>query len=211
MKSWFWPGLTLTAAMTSLALWFGVEQLEADIARRTSFTLAPFAWAGFDIEGRDVTLKGVAPDPATQKAAESALQNVPQIHQITDLTSVLPSASPYLFQITRNEDGLVLSGFIPENALRDKIMEAAEEIVLGSSLDDQMAIARGSWPQFADSALFALDVIKAMKEGEISLSDGALSVTGIATSADTFSQMTDLLTKPLPFGLKLQESNIAQP
>ncbi|MGU3400313.1 BON domain-containing protein [Brucellaceae bacterium D45D] len=211
MKSWFWPGLTLTAALTSLALWFGAGQVEADIARRASDALAPFAWAGFDIEGRDVTLKGIAPDPAARKAAEIALQKVPQISQITDLTSVLPLASPYQFQIVRNNDELVFSGFIPENTLRDQIMETAEEIAPGAPLDDQMAIARGSWPQFADSALFALDLIKALKEGEISLSDGLLSVTGIAMSAETYRQMTDMLYKPLPFGLKLKESDIAQP
>lgn len=211
MKSWFWPGLTLTAALTSLALWFGVEQVEADIASRTSHALAPFVWAGFDIEGRDVTLKGIAPDPAAREAAETALQKVPQISQISDLTSVLPLAFPYLFQISRNGDELVLSGFIPENFLRDQIMETAEEIAPGASLDDQMAIARGSWPQFADSALFALDLIKALKEGEIRLSDGLLSVKGIAMSAETYRKMTNILAKPLPFGLKLQSSDVAQP
>lgn len=211
MKSWFWPGLTLTAALTSLALWFGIEKVEADIARRASHALAPFVWAGFDIEGRDVTLKGIAPDPATREAAETALQKVPQINQISDLTSVLPLASPYLFQISRNGDGLVLSGFIPENFLRDQIMETAEEIASGATLDDQMAIARGSWPQFADSALFAVDLIKALKEGEINLSDGLLSVKGIAMSAETYRNMMNTLAKPLPFGLKLRSSDVAQP
>ncbi len=63
MMKWFWPGVTWTAALTSLALWFGAERVETDIAERTGHALSPYARTGFDVDGRDVVLKGMAPDP----------------------------------------------------------------------------------------------------------------------------------------------------
>jgi hypothetical protein len=100
--------------------------VQTDISTRTSEALAPYVWTGFDIEGRDVTVKGIAPDPAEQEAARAALRAVWGINDITDLTSVLPATSPYVFKIEKSNDSLVFSGSIPENALRDQIMEAAE-------------------------------------------------------------------------------------
>ncbi|MBA8838261.1 BON domain-containing protein [Ochrobactrum sp. RH2CCR150] len=211
MKSWFWPGVTWTATLTALALWFGVDRIQTDISTRTSEALAPFVWTGFDIEGRDVTVKGIAPDPAAQEAARAALQAVWGINDITDLTSVLPATSPYIFNIEKNSDGLVFSGSIPENALRDRIMEAAEDIAPGSSLDDEMALARGSWPDFSDGVLFALTLTKGLADGAITLTDRSLSIKGKAASAEEYQAMVDMLAKPLPFGLKLAASDVAQP
>lgn len=211
MKSWFWPGLTWTATLTALALWFGVDRVQTDISSRTAEALAPYVWADFDIEGRDITVKGIAPDPAAQDAARAALQAVWGINDITDLTSVLPATSPYVFKIEKNTDGLVFSGSIPENALRDRVMEAAEAVAPGLSLDDEMALARGSWPQFSDSVLFALSLSKSLADGEITITDGSLSIQGKAASAEEYQLMTDILSKPLPFDLKLAASDVVQP
>ena len=211
MKTWFWPGLTWTATLTALALWFGVDHVQTDISARTSAALAPFVWTGFDIEGRDITVKGIAPDPEAQEAARAALRAVWGINDITDLTSVLPATSPYVFKIEKTTDGLVFSGSIPENALRDEIMEAAEGVAPGLSLDDEMALARGSWPQFSDGVRFALSLTKGLSEGEITITDGSLSIKGKAASADEYQILADILAKPLPFDLKLGASQVAQP
>lgn len=211
MKSWFWPGLTWTATLTALALWFGVDRVQTDISSRTSEALAPYVWTGFDIEGRDVTLKGIAPDPAAQDAARAALSAVWGVNDITDLTSVLPAASPYVFKIEKSNDGLVFTGSIPENALRDRIMEAAEAVAPGLSLDDEMALARGSWPHFSDGVLFALSLTKGLADGEITITDGSLSIKGKAVSAEQYRSMADILSKPLPFDLKLAASDLVEP
>lgn len=139
MFKWFWPGMTWTAALTALALWFGADRVETDIATRTGAALAPFVWTGLDVDGRDVTLKGIAPDPEAQSAAQDALANVWGIREITDLTSVLPLVSPYALQIRKSADGIILSGSVPDNDVRDRIMTAAESAAPGIPLDDQMA------------------------------------------------------------------------
>jgi OOP family OmpA-OmpF porin len=203
MVKWFWPGVTWTAALTSLALWFGAERVETDIAERTGQALSPYAWTGFDVDGRDVVLKGMAPDPETQQLAVKALQEVDGIGDLSDLTTVLREASPYIFKLTKNNEGMVLLGFIPDNVMRDSIMSAAESAGNTNLVDDQMALARGAPPEFQDRVFWAIDLAKKMAGSDIEISDSTITIKGHA--------LTALLKAPLPLGLKLSSSEIARP
>lgn len=124
-----------------------------------------FIWTGFDVDGRDVTLKGIAPDPDTQSAARDALEKVRGLREITDLTSVLPLVSPYQLQIKKSADGIVLSGSVPDNDVRDRIMTMAENAAPGIPLDDEMAVGRGSPANFVDSVEFALQLVSDLTKG----------------------------------------------
>ncbi|TWH02964.1 OOP family OmpA-OmpF porin [Ochrobactrum sp. J50] len=211
MFKWLWPGLTWTAALTALALWFGADQVETDIATRTGEALSPFVWAGFDVEGRDVTLKGIAPDPEAQSAAKGALEKVWGIREVTDLTSVLPLISPYALQIKKNADIIILSGSVPDNDVRDRIMTAAENVAPGIPLDDEMAVGRGSPPNFADSVEFALQLLSDLREGEVRVSDLNISIKGRAADGASYQGLRSQLNSPLPFGLKAERVEIGEP
>ncbi len=211
MMKWFWPGVTWTAALTSLALWFGAERVETDIAERTGHALSPYAWTGFDVDGRDVVLKGMAPDPESQQLAVKALQEVDGIGDLSDLTTVLQEASPYVFKLTKNNEGTVLSGFIPDNGMRDSIMSAAESAGDTNLVDDQMALARGAPPEFQDRVLLAIDLAKKMAGSDIEISDGIITIKGHALNDAAYDELTALLKAPLPLGLKLSSSEIARP
>lgn len=211
MKSWFWPGLTWTATLTALALWFGGERVETDIGNRTADALSSYVWAGFDVDGRDVTLKGTAPDPEAQDAARLAVQGVAGINDVTDLTSVLPVASPYIFKVEKNADGLVLSGFIPDNAVRDQLMDAAQAIVANASVDDEMALARGFQPEFTRFALFSLQLAQDFSAVQVQIADQTLSVRGNVASEEARRKVDALLAGTLPGGLKLVAAEISGP
>lgn len=210
MFKWFWPGVTWTAALTALALWFGADRVETDIATRTGEALAPFVWTGFDMDGRDVTLKGIAPDPEAQSAAQDALAKVWGIREITDLTSVLPLVSPYALQIKKSADGIILSGSVPDNDVRDRIMTAAESAAPGIPLDDQMAVGRGNPPDFADSVEFALQLLSGLREGEIGISDRNISIKGRAADTASYQKLESRLNSPLPFGLTAGQVEIGE-
>lgn len=211
MLKWFWPGVTWTAALTSLALWFGADRVEADIAERTGQALAPYTWAGFDVDGRYVILKGMAPDPSSQEAAVKSLQQVSGVGDLSDLTTVLQAASPYVFKLTKSGEGIVLSGFIPDNAMRDSIMSAAEAAGQSGLVDDEMALARGAQPEFEERVLFAIDLAKKLSQSEIEISEAALSVKGTALNATTYNELSAVLNAPLSHGLQLSGSDITQP
>lgn len=210
MLKWFWPAVTWTAALTSLALWFGADRVEADIAERTSQALAPYVWTGFDVDGRNVALKGLAPDPQQQQAATNAVQQVRGIGDFSDLTTVLAAASPYVFKLSKSGEGVILSGFIPDNAMRDLIMNAAESVGAGGLVDDQMALARGASPEFEKRVLFAIDLAKKLTDAEIEISEAVLSVKGKAIDDSAFNGLTAEMNAPLPHGLTLSGSDITK-
>lgn len=211
MLKWFWPGVTWTAALTALALWFGTDRIEADISARSAQALSSYNWSGFDVDGRNLVLKGVAPDPETQRAAILALLSVPGVGDISDLTTVLEAASPYIFKLTKSGEGIVLSGYIPDNSMRDAIMVAAESAVQNGLVDDEMALARGAQPEFEDRVLFAVDLARKLSNAEIEISDTKLSLKGIALSNQDYDALIALLNAPLALGLELAGSNIARP
>ncbi|MDR6431437.1 BON domain-containing protein [Brucella pseudogrignonensis] len=210
MLKWFWPALTWTAALTSLALWFGADRVEADISTRTAQVLSPYVWTGFDVDGRDVVLKGMAPDPESQRAAVQAVQQLRGIGDFSDLTTVLQAASPYVFKLTQSGEGIILSGYIPDNSMRDAIMSAAESIGSGTLVDDQMALARGAQPEFEQRVLFAIDLAKKLTDAEIEISEAALSVKGKVSDDSTLNVLNAELNGPLPYGLALASSNITK-
>ncbi|QGA57583.1 hypothetical protein [Brucella sp. 2280] len=203
MKKWFWPCLTWTACLTALALWFGADRVETDIAEQTAKALEPYVWTGFDVDGRDVVLKGMAPDPDMQRAAHAALEHVWAIRDITDLTTVLQLASPYRFKIGRNAQELALSGFIPNNESRDQVVAAAGEVAPDISIDDEMAVARGNQPEFMERVLFAINLAKKLPEAEIEIVDEKLSIRGTVSDEAIYDEIEALKAAQLPYGLKL--------
>ena len=211
MFKWFWPAVTWTAALTALALWFGADRVETDIAARTGEALTPFIWTGFDVDGRDVTLKGIAPDPEAQLAAKTALEQVSGIREITDLTSVLPLVSPYLLQIKKSTDGIVLSGSVPNNDVRDRIMTMVERAAPDIPLDDEMAVSRGSPANFTDFVKFALGLVQDLRVGEIDISDSTISIKGEVADDASYRKVQSQLNLPLPFGLELEQAEIRKP
>jgi len=210
MLKWFWPALTWTAALTSMALWFGADRVDADISTRTAQVLSPYVWTGFDVDGRDVVLKGMAPDPESQRAAVQAVQQLRGIGDFSDLTTVLQAASPYLFKLTQSGEGIILSGYIPDNSMRDAIMNAAESIGSSTLVDDQMALARGAQPEFEQRVLFVIDLAKKLTDAEIEISEAALSVKGKVRDDSALNVLNAELNGPLPYGLALASSNITK-
>lgn len=211
MLKWFWPALTWTAALTSLALWFGAERVEADISQRTEQALSPYVWAGFDVDGRDVVLKGVASDPEAQQAAMVAVKQLRGVGDFSDLTTVLAAANPYVFQFVQSGEGIVLSGFVPDNALRESIVSAAEALGSGILVDDQMTLARGAQPEFKERVLVAIDLARELSDSEIEISEASISVRGKAKNQSAFDILTTKLRAPLPFGMTLSSTDITKP
>ena len=70
-------------------------------------------WAQVAISGRDVTLSGVAPEPAVRVLAAEATDRVFGVRVVDDQSTVLPLASPYAFSAERNGSTLRVTGAVP--------------------------------------------------------------------------------------------------
>lgn len=211
MMKWFWPMLTWTAGLTALALWFGMPRLEADLSERLSGNLRDYAWASFDIDGRTVQIKGMAPDPESKAKALAAVAQTNGIGDVSDMIAVLPLASPFTFKIIKGEQELLLSGFVPSNQSRDVIVQAAEATVSELEIVDEMALARGSDAEFEASSLFLVEISRRMKNADLALSDRKLVIAGKAASQTDYEYLNAAFAAALPNQLQAEAVNIAEP
>ncbi|MFK4824059.1 BON domain-containing protein [Paenochrobactrum sp. BZR 588] len=211
LKQWFWPGWVCTVTLTAVALWFGIKPLEAELAQRTQIVLQPYDWTSFSVEGRDLTLRGVAPDEAAQKLALEAAGKIEGIREIENLTSLLPLAAPYTFQIEKNGDGIILSGHVPTSQLRDELMLTMEENADSMMVMDEMALARGQPDNYATLVKFAILQSAFLKSGKIALIDMRLNIDGDANNRLDYYRLQNALNNSLPEGAEIGQRFIAQP
>ncbi|MGU3574790.1 BON domain-containing protein [Brucellaceae bacterium C25G] len=211
MKQWFWPGWVCTVSLTALALWFGIKPLENELAANTQVQLQPYDWTSFSLEGRDLTLRGVAPSEQAQSEALKAANAIKGIRAVDNLTSLLPLAAPYSFQIEKNDDGIILSGNVPSGVLRDELMIAMEDQASGQMVMDEMALARGQSENYAELAKFAISQSAFLKSGKIWLIDTRINIDGDAISRVDYYRLQNALNDSLPAGAQIGQRFIALP
>lgn len=211
MKQWFWPGWVCTIALTAVALWFGIKPLEAELSSRTQQQLQHYDWASFSLDGRDLTLRGVAPDEESQKLVLESAASIHGVRYVEDLTSLLPLAEPYTFQIEKNTDGIILSGHVPSTGLRDTFMLEMEDQAGSFMVMDEMALARGQPANFLSLVKFAILQSAFLKSGKISLIGMRLNIDGDANDRLDYYRLLNSLNNSLPDGAELGQRFIAQP
>ena len=99
---WFW-GLIPLALVALLALYFRPQPIEQDLAARTNAALveAGEAWASIALDGRDVSLTGVAPSEGAKTQAAEIARSVWGVRVVQDATELLALADPFRWRAAR--------------------------------------------------------------------------------------------------------------
>ncbi len=186
------------------------HEIREDLAERagTAVATAGLAKGAVSVAGRDVTLRGMAFSSDDQKRAVDIADAVNGVRLVTNGVEVPAEAKPFAFGASRAGDAIVLTGAVPDPETRAKIVAAAQAIA--PKVDDKMVYARGAAPGFAAWASAALAPLSALGKGASNLSDGALSVSGVAADMNAF-QAANATLKTLPAGLSLAKNEIVVP
>lgn len=186
------------------------HEIREDLADRagTAVATAGLAKGAVSVAGRDVTLRGMAFSSDDQKRAVDIADGVNGVRLVTNGVEVPAEAKPFAFGASRAGDAIVLTGAVPDPETRAKIVAAAKAIA--PKVDDKMVYARGAAPGFAGWASAALAPLAALGKGAASLSDGALTVSGVAVDMNAF-QAANATLKSLPAGLSLAKNEIVVP
>ncbi len=168
--------LGLALAVAGAAMTVKAPEIEAGIAAEAGEALDGLGLEAF-VDGRDVTLTGIARDEDHRDMALIRLAAIDGVDKLTNHTSIAAPPSPYVLTMTRTAAGEVyLEGHLPDDALRQRLWA-----VLASSGEvmDYTALApgpAGDWAARAESLAGALATLSA---GRAVLADDAVSVTGI--------------------------------
>src|SRR5258707_392919 len=91
-----------------------------------------------------------------------------------------------------------------------KLLEAARASLGGVEVADQMNLSRGAPPRFDDAASLLLDQIGKLKDGKITISDGKVSLSGMARELGGREAIAAAL-KTLPEGFSVAANDVKAP
>jgi outer membrane protein OmpA-like peptidoglycan-associated protein/osmotically-inducible protein OsmY len=200
-----------------------VERLRiADLAGRpvsTTMLLASGAPAGFEdnavlllqnllqlergeatISDSVMTLKGAPPDAATAEKVRSAMTP-----SGTNLLLEPHRVREYLFESVMSNGGITLKGVVPDQATKDRLENL--DGVDASALE----LARGAPERFESGVEFAIDALRRMSEGSVTIDGTSIVMQGRAATLADFSALTTTLNLGAPQGLILRQTEILPP
>lgn len=211
-RSWLLPGLVTTVVLTALAIVFHAGAIERDLSGKAIEDLsASHDWATVELDGRDLTLTGMAPDPEAQGAAEAIARAVYDVRVVRNQSELLRLADPYLFKAVKAEDGVTLSGHVPDETVRAAIIGSAETAMPAIAINDTMDPARGNPEQFGAMAAFALNQLAGLSEGEVALTETEYSISGTAANSEAYEALVATTSGDLPDGADLGSVDVSPP
>lgn len=153
------------------------------------------------------SITGTAPTSEIYAATLAAVKSLPNAMTLAKAEIIPPTLKPYLWSAERKANDVTLAGYVPSDAVRTSLVDAAKQAFSGATITDKMQIALGAPQNFAEAALAGLGQLATLVEGKAALSDLAFSLTGRSSSAglNTASLLESLRGK-LPAGIIPQVS-----
>ncbi|MFZ9199235.1 MAG: OmpA family protein [Paracoccaceae bacterium] len=132
--------------------------------------------AAVTVSGRDIHLTGIADSKAEAEALMAALDGLPARRVVTQDLTVLETVSPFTLSVTKTTAGLTATGHVPTEALRADLATTLGE---GAAA---LTLASGAPQGWGDLAAAGLAALAPLSEGQLTLTDDQLTLTGTAAT-----------------------------
>ena len=211
-SSKWWPGVIPLVVLWAFAAWTNTDPVEADLAARSTAALKDVVLdkTRIAVEGRDVTLGADAFSEDGRRSALASVRAVPGVRLVNDETRLVPEAKPFVWSAERDVVRVTLGGSAPLPAVRTKLADAARAGLGGVEVADQMSLARGAPPRLETAALLLIDQIGKLKDGKITISDNAVTLSGMARELGGREAIAASL-KDLPEGFSVKANDVKAP
>jgi len=155
------------------------------------------------------TISGVAKSPAEFESAIANLPNLTSGYELAENNIQPVGVSPYEWNATQNGETIVLSGFAPGTAVRDRIEATARSSFPAAEIDNRLEIAGGETAQYDPATLYSFDMLQRFTEGEARLVDNNLTISGRAKTLDDYDAALAAV-EDIPEGITL-DANVLPP
>jgi OmpA-OmpF porin, OOP family len=211
-SSKWWPGVIPLFVLWALAAWTSTAPLEADLADRSAAALhgAILDKTTIAVAGRDVTFGAEAFSEEARSAAVNSVEAVSGVRLMNDETRLVPEAKPFVWSAERDVVRVTLTGSAPLPVSKAKLTDAARGALGGVEVSDQMKLARGAPAHFDEAAALLLGQIAKLKDGKFTISDGNVSLSGMARELGDREAIAAAL-KNLPEGFKVAANELKAP
>ncbi len=166
---------------------------------------------GGSLIGDELTVRGEAATVETYTLLQAALEEPPAgLGRFSH--DILPAAAEsFAWTAAFEGDGVTVFGFVPDEAVKQRIAATVDELFPGTVLADRMRVAAGpdgATPRaWIAGSTFALEQLARLQSGRVLMTPGNLTVNGTATDPGTFDLINDALSVP-PEGFEVVRSAI---
>jgi OmpA-OmpF porin, OOP family len=204
-RRWIRPGLVLTLVFAVVAVVLRSGMVERDLGERAAKRLSGDGqnWAKVDVSGRSVTVVGTAPSVEAQAAATESVKQVSGVLAVADASDLLPVASPYIWSVRKVGSVLTLAGAVPSEGFRTSLLAVARRAMPTAQIHDQTQLARGAPPAFNAGTAFVLERLKYFSDAAVTMTDSALTVSGVAANPSDFSVAGEAFRQNVPAQIAL--------
>jgi OOP family OmpA-OmpF porin len=211
VRKW-WPGLIPLGLLWIWAAWANTLAWETDLAGRAATALKGNVLDNARVEaaGRDLTLSADAFSEEGRQSALAIVEAVPGTRLVEDRTQVIAEAKPFTWSGERDVTRFTLSDKVPTPAIRGRLDDALRGLAGGTEVADHMKYARGAPARFDATAQLLIEQLARLSSGNITLSDTAISLKGMARELGGREAIADALKK-LPEGYSIAENAIQAP
>ena len=198
---WVVPGLGIVLAGSTLTLAMTSADIAGDVASRSTEMLerAGFDWAELSFATRDVTLSGTTTDQRYVDAAADRLALIPGIGNVIADVTLAPLSSPYRLEASVADGAMTLAGGVPDERTRQLLLASAGleqgDLELRSGMPE-----RGAW---IAGAQFAIDQLHYFDQGQASIADLTVDLSGRAKSERDFRDLLIVMRAGPPAGVTL--------
>ncbi len=186
MKAWKVVLLTLLALAVLFAVAIPVfsKKIEATIATDVEAALrkGEADWVTFAVDGRDVLIKGVAPNKQEMARAKAMVLAVEGVRVVRDEISLADVSSPYLFDVDFNGETVALSGYAESEGDKKIILRQATEAFQGYDLKEDIKVLEGAPDDWLVSVTTSLQQLARLGNGKLAIRDTAIHMEGEAES-----------------------------
>jgi OmpA-OmpF porin, OOP family len=151
------------------------------------------------LEDLRLAVTGEAEDIGAYRAVKQALANsVPKGIKVAADNVTAPVVSPYTWAAQFTDGRLVLSGYVPNDAVRADLVAAARESLPGAAVIDKMAPGEGAPQGWAGVAVATVRELTRLDSAGAETKDAALVVSGTAADGATAEAIRARLRAALP-------------
>ncbi|MFN0263399.1 OmpA family protein [Tepidamorphus sp. 3E244] len=203
------------ALIALLALYIKPVPIQTDLSNRSSIVLSSVGheWADASADGRDITLNGTAPSEDAQAAAREMVAEIWGVRSVTDQSSLLALADPFILTITRDDDAIILAGNVPSQKEGEALAQVASDALPQVRVDtSNLTAARGvpdldAWQAMARNGIGHVSLLR---WGTAGLTGLDYTIEGEARSPAAYEDLFDSL-KTLPDGVRLAGNELLPP
>lgn len=127
-----------------------------------------------------------------------AKARLPSGFEIARLDVMAGPMTPYVFSAQRAGGDVTLTGYAPDEAVRNRLVETARRNFFDAKVVDRLMIAKGAPQNFAEATDHSLAALARLDEGKLAISDSNISLAGVARHQSARAEIAASFADALP-------------